>query len=95
MIFDSSTLSRIILLLFPTLIISMANQPSSRILEEEMKKLNDLTDKLLATRILDHEVYGPKIQQNFQHVKEAMMSFVRTLYYIQIGHSQLKMAITI
>jgi hypothetical protein len=40
-----------------------------------MKELQDLADKSLATRILDHEAYGPKIQQIFQRVKEATMSF--------------------
>ena len=48
-----------------------------------MKELKDLADKSLATRILDHEAYGPKIQQIFQHVKEATMSFfVRTIMFI-------------
>jgi hypothetical protein len=37
----------------------------SRILGEEMKKLKELADKLLATWILDHEAYGLKIQQVF------------------------------
>ena len=55
----------------------------SRILEKEMKELEDLSDKSLASRILDHEAYGPKIQQIIQHVKEAMMSFfVRTIMFI-------------
>ena len=48
-----------------------------------MKNLKDLSDKSLATRILDHEAYGPKIQQIFQRVKEATMSFfVRTIMFI-------------
>ena len=48
-----------------------------------MKELEDLSDKSLASRILDHEAYGPKIQQIIQHVKEAMMSFfVRTIIFI-------------
>ena len=42
--------------------------------------LKDLADKSLATRILDHEAYGPKIQQIFQRVKEAMMSLCVPLY---------------
>jgi hypothetical protein len=74
----------------------------SRILGEEMKELKDLSDKSLATRILDHEAYGPKIQRIFERVKEATMSFfVRTLccsskvMYIQIGCSQFEMAISI
>ena len=52
----------------------------SRILGEEMKKLNDLADKSLVTQILDHEAHGPKIHAIFQRVKEATMSFfVRTI----------------
>ena len=51
----------------------------SRVLEEEMKELKDLAVQSLATRILDHEAYGTKIQQIFQRVKEATTSFfVRT-----------------
>ena len=42
--------------------------------------LKDLADKSLATRIPDHEAYGPKIQQIFQRVKEAMMSLCVPLY---------------
>ena len=54
----------------------------SRILGEEMKKLNDLADKSLAIQILDYEAYGPKIQQIFQRVKEATMSFfVHTIMF--------------
>ena len=57
--------------------------PPSRILEEEMKELKDLADKSLATRILDHEAYGSKIQQIFHRIKEAIMSFfVRTIIFI-------------
>ena len=56
---------------------------SFRILGEEMKKLKDLADKSLTTQILDHEAYGPKIQQIFQRVKEATMSFfVRASMFI-------------
>ena len=48
-----------------------------------MRKLNELADKSLATRILDYEAYGPKIQQIFQGVKEATMSFfVRTIMFV-------------
>ena len=48
-----------------------------------MKKLKDLADKSLATRILDHEAYGPKIQQIFHRVNEATISFsVRTIRFI-------------
>ena len=55
----------------------------SRILGEEMKELEDLTDKSLATRILDHEAYGSKIQQIFQRVNEATISFsVRTVMHM-------------
>ena len=47
-----------------------------------MKELQDLADKSLASRILDHEAYGPKIQQIFFRVKEATMSFfVRTIMF--------------
>ena len=54
-----------------------------RILEEEMNKLKDLSDKSLATWILDHKAYGPKIQQIFQRVKDKMMSFfVRIIMFI-------------
>ena len=59
------------------------NMSPSRILGKEMKELKDLADKSLATRILDHEAYGSKIQQIFQRVKEATMSFfVRTIMFI-------------
>ena len=54
-----------------------------RILGKEMKEMKDLADILLTTRILDHEAYGPKIQQNFQRVREATISFfVRTVMFI-------------
>ena len=52
----------------------------SRILGEEMKKFKDLADKSLTTQILDHEAHGQKIQQIFQCVKEATMSFVCTMF---------------
>ena len=53
-----------------------------RILGKEMNELKDLADKSLATRKLDDEAYGPKIQQNFQRVKEATTSFfVRTIMF--------------
>ena len=59
------------------------NMPPSRILEEEMNKLKDLADKSLARQILDHEAYGSSIQQIFQRVKEATMSFfVRSIMFI-------------
>ena len=59
------------------------NTTPSRVLAEEMKKLEDLTS-LLATPTIDHEEYNLKmIQQIFQCVKEATMSFhVRTLMFI-------------
>jgi len=58
------------------------NMSPSRILEKEMKELKDLADKSLATRILDHEAYGTKVQQIFQRVKEATTSFfVRTIMF--------------
>jgi hypothetical protein len=48
-----------------------------------MKELKDLADKSLAARMLDHEAYGMKIQQIFQRVKEATMSFfVCTIMFI-------------
>ena len=48
-----------------------------------MKELKDLADQSLATRILDHEAYGPKIQQIFGRVKEATIPFfVSTIMFI-------------
>ena len=59
------------------------NMSPSRTLEEGMKELKDLADKSLATRILDHEAYGSKIQEIFQRIKEATMTFfVRTIMFI-------------
>ena len=59
------------------------NMSPFRILGHEMKELKDLADKSLATRILDHEACGSKIQQIFQRVKEATVSFiVRTIMFI-------------
>ena len=66
-----------------------------------MKELKDLADKSLATRILDHEAHGPKIQQIFQRVKEATTSFFVCAimfmlgYVYLIGHSQFEMAVSI
>ena len=55
----------------------------SRFLQEEMKKLKDLADKSLATRILDNEAQGTKIKQIFQRVEGATKSFfVRTIVII-------------
>jgi hypothetical protein len=77
------------------------NMSASRILGEEMKELNDLADKSLATQILDHEAYRLKIQQIFQRVKDATMSFfVDTIMfiiyiYILIDCFQFEMAISI
>ena len=51
------------------------NMSPSRILGKEMKELKDLADKSLTRQILDYEAYGSKIQQIFQHVKEATTSF--------------------
>ena len=46
-----------------------------------MKDLKDLADKSLAT--LGHEAYGSEIQQIFQRVREATVSFfVRTVMFI-------------
>jgi hypothetical protein len=47
----------------------------ARILGEEMKKLEDLAKKSLATQIFDHEEYKNTIQQIFQRVNEATTSF--------------------
>ena len=47
-----------------------------------MKKLNDLADKSLTRRILDHEAYQPKIQQIFQRVKDATMSFFVRIMFV-------------
>ena len=48
-----------------------------------MKELKDLANKSLATRMLDHEAYGAKIQQIFQRTREATASFfVRTVMFI-------------
>ena len=59
------------------------NMSPSRILGKEMKELKDLADKSLTTRILDHEAHGLMIQQIFQRVKEATMSFfVRAIMFI-------------
>jgi len=79
----------------------MMNRLPSRILREEMKKLEDLTRKSLATRILDHEEYKQMIGQIFQRVNDATTSFqVRTLIFIEgcvllIAPSQVGMAISI
>ena len=59
------------------------NMSPSRILSKEMKELKDLADKSLATRTLDYEADGSKIQKIFKRVKEATMSFfVRTIVFI-------------
>ena len=47
----------------------------ARILGEEMKKLKDLANKPLPTRIFDHEEYKSTIQRIFQRVNEATTSF--------------------
>jgi hypothetical protein len=55
----------------------------SRILGKEIKKLKDLADESLAIQILDYEAYGSEIQEIFQRVQEATMSFqVHTLIFI-------------
>ena len=62
---------------------NMMNTSSSRILQAEMKKLEDLTRKSLAIRILDHEEYQKMIGQIFQRVNGATTSFqVITLIFI-------------
>jgi hypothetical protein len=61
----------------------MRNIPPYRNLEKEMKELMDLADKSLFTQIIDHEAYGPKIQQIFQSVENATISFsVRIIIFI-------------
>jgi hypothetical protein len=48
-----------------------------------MKKLDDLARKSLAIRTLDHEEYKKMIQEIFQRVNDATMSFqVFTLIFI-------------
>ena len=61
------------------------NTTPFRFLAEEMKKLQDFAGSL-ATPILDHEEYKTQmIQQIFQRVKEATMSFhVRTLIHLRL-----------
>jgi len=62
----------------------MINMSTTRILEEEMRKLESLAKKWLTTQILDHENYKKMIQQIFQRVKEATTSFlVRTIIFIK------------
>jgi hypothetical protein len=59
------------------------NTSAARILGEEMKKLEDLAKKSLAVRIFDYEEYKSTIQQIFQRVNEATISFqVRTLLFV-------------
>jgi len=66
-------LKRYVVFLAPKRI--MMNAPVARILGEEMKNLEDLSNKSLATRIFDHEEYKSTIQQIFQRVNEATTSF--------------------
>ena len=64
-----------------------------QVLEKEMKDLKDLADKSLAIQILDHEAYGSRIQQIFQRVKEATMTFfVRTIMFILVPSSKWRSA---
>jgi hypothetical protein len=63
---------------------NIRNMSPSRIPGDEMKESNDLADKSLATHILDHEAFGRKIQQIFQRVKEATMSFLVRYYYVHL-----------
>ena len=72
----------------------------SRILGEEVKKLNDLAEKSLAIQILDYEAYGPKIQQIFQGGDDVLLCAYHYVHstkvtYIQIGRFQFEMAISI
>ena len=74
----------------------------ARILGEEMKKLEDLAKKSLATRIFDHEEYKNTIQLIFQRVNEATTSFqvcalmfISGYVYVPIGRSQIEMDISI
>jgi hypothetical protein len=58
---------------------------SSRILQEEIKKLEVLARKPLVKQTLDHEEDRKIIQQIFQRVNEATMSFqVHTLVFTYV-----------
>ena len=61
----------------------MMNMYPSRILQDEMNKLEDLSRKSLAIRTLDHEEYQKMIGQIFQRVNGATTSFqVHTLIFV-------------
>ena len=62
------------------------NMLPSRIFGKQIKELKDLANKSLATRILDHKAYRVKIQQIFQHIREATASFfVHTIMFIKVS----------
>ena len=61
----------------------MMNKSPSRILREEMKKLQDLARESLDIHTVDYEEYKRKIGQIFQRMKGATRSFqVHTLIFI-------------
>jgi len=61
----------------------MTSTSPSRILQEEMKKLKDLSSKSLVAQTLDHEEYQKKIRKIFECVNDATMSFqVHALIFI-------------
>ena len=56
-----------------------------RILQEEIKKLEDLTHKWLVAQTPDHEKYKQLVGQIFQSVNDATISFqVRILLFIRV-----------
>jgi hypothetical protein len=61
------------------------NPSPPRILQEEIKKLGDLTHKWLAAQTPHHEKYKQLVGQIFQNVNDATMSFqVRILLFIHV-----------
>ena len=61
----------------------MMNTSASRILQEEMKKLQDLTRESLVIQTVDYEEYKRKIGQIFRRVEGATRSFqVHALIFI-------------
>jgi hypothetical protein len=61
----------------------MMNTSPSRILQEEMKKLQDLARESLVIQTVDYEEYKRKIGQIFRRVEGAARSFqVHALIFI-------------
>ena len=61
----------------------MMNTSPSRILQEEMEKLQGLTCESLVIQTVDHKEYKRKIRQIVQHIEGAMRSFqVHVLIFI-------------